>query len=489
MQAAASGSTSTSSRPGTTRRSTPLQEGSRGVRATLLPGETATADRFVPGDVVDVIGFPDRGEGVATLRDAVARRLEAGEPPAPSDTTPAEILAVNRTAVANSTMARPGDYEGSLVRFPARLVQRQPVAGGGMFVLAALPRANGGDGGDAQPIDDTPVSADLEGATWEALAAVRPGSTLEVTGIARVEWAAAPAEWPPLVPRALRLTIRDPADVRVLGEPPWWTPARLLWALATTGAILAASLAWGATLRRRLATQTRLLAAEMRSRRDAAVEFDATLRERNRLAANLHDTLQQTIGGIAFQLDACEAVGSGPDADARRHFAVARQMVGHAAKELQGSVWAMRSLPLEGKPFDEALAALLSRVGEGHDVAFTVRAGDLAGVPEFVSGNLLMLVQEAVHNAIKHGAARRIEVSVGEEPGGRLRATVTDDGRGFEVGEQAGTAEGHFGIHGMRERAERLGGTLRITSRPGGGTVVEAVVQCRDYDAEIASRP
>ena len=53
---------------------------------------------------------------------------------------------------------------------------------------------------------------------------------------------------------------------------------------------------------------------------------------------------------------------------------------------------------------------------------------------------------------------------------------------------QAGTAEGHFGIHGMRERAERLGGTLRITSRPGGGTVVEAVVQCRDYDAEIASQ-
>jgi signal transduction histidine kinase len=102
--------------------------------------------------------------------------------------------------------------------------------------------------------------------------------------------------------------------------------------------VLAAALVWGATLRRQLTAQTRLLAAEMRSRRDAALEFEATLRERNRLAANLHDTLQQTIGGIGFQLDACEAAGGSHGAESSRHFAVARRMVGHAATELQGSV-------------------------------------------------------------------------------------------------------------------------------------------------------
>ena len=147
----------------------------------------------------------------------------------------------------------------------------------------------------------------------------------------------------------------------------------------------------------------------------------------------------------------------------------------------------MRSLPLDGKPFGEALAALVSRVAEGRDVAVSVRTeGSFEGVSEFVSGSVLLLVQESIHNALKHGNPTRIEVTVNDDRAtGTLRALVADDGRGFAVGAAAGPREGHFGIQGMRERAERLGGSLSVRSRPGGGTTVEAIVQRRDYDADL----
>lgn len=466
-----------------------LQEGARGVRAVLLPGTGDAAERFAPGDVVEAIGFLDRAALVTSLRHASVRRLRAGEPPAPAAVEPGRILDLNRKAAAESTMARPGDYEGCLVRFPARLVQRQLTTGGGLFVLESVAEDRRGTGDP--PADPTVVTAELEADTWRTLAAIEPGSRLEVTGIATIDWSSTPVEWPPLVPRSLRLAVRNAGDVRVVEGRSWWTLGRLLAALGMTVAVLVTALAWAAALRRQLGVQKRLLAAEMRSRRDAALEFETTLRERNRLAANLHDTLQQTIGGIGFQLDACEAAGGGGNPEAGRHFGVARQMVAYAAKELQGSVWAMRSLPLDGKPFREALQAIVARVAEGHDVEITVRAeGPLAGMSEFVSGSVLLVVQEAVHNALKHGGPKRIEVTVTDETSaGMIRAVVVDDGRGFVVGAQSGPRDGHFGIKGMRERTERLGGTLEIRSRPGGGTTVQAVVHCRDYDADLGTPP
>lgn len=62
---------------------------------------------------------------------------------------------------------------------------------------------------------------------------------------------------------------------------------------------------------------------------------------------------------------------------------------------------------------------------------------------------------------------------------------MRDDGVGFSVGRQEGAEQGHFGLHGMRERAERLGGSLSIASEPGGGTAVSIEVRRRDYDRDL----
>jgi len=451
-----------------------LQNGHAGVRVGIGKGAIGVDEVFERGDLVEVAGFLDRSGWVASIRNASATRLEAGLPPTPLVATPATILAANRARAGQDSLALPGDYDGCLVGFSGVMLQSQPTEAGGLLVVRC---------------DGTIATAEADETTFRDVAGTEPGSFVALVGVALIDREPASGSGGAGAPPRLRLILRDADDFRVVRRPPWWTPERLLAVLGITATVLAAALVWGATLRRQLTAQTRLLAAEMRSRRDAALEFEATLRERNRLAANLHDTLQQTIGGIGFQLDACEAAGGSHGAESSRHFAVARRMVGHAATELQGSVWAMRSLPLDGKPFGEALSALVARVSEGHDVALTVRCeGPFGDLPEFVSGSILLIVQEAVHNALKHGSPGRVDVTVSDDPvGGTLRAVVADDGRGFSVGFQAGPHEGHFGIQGMRERTERLGGGLTVRSRPDGGTTVEAVVARRDYDADLGS--
>ena len=446
-----------------------LQDGAGGVRVA-----SRSVERFEPGDCVEVAGFIDRRGRVAGLSDAIFRKTDSGPPPNPTAITPDEVVAINTKSAASGVMASPGDYEGCLIRFPARLLEARVSHDSGLLLLSA---------------GKTSVVAVADLADFTALRRLMPGSELEVTGIVATEWKVDPTKWPATILDRMTLLIRSPDDVRLLRTPSWWTPQRLGILLAGVAAALAGALAWLWLLRRQVKTQSTLLAAEMRSRRDAAVEFNATLTERNRLAANLHDTLLQTLGGIGFQLDACEGSRGQDEDDAKVHFEVARRMVNHATSELHSSVWAMRSLPIRQQSFPEALRTLVARIGEGHAAeTFVHTSGNLGEVPEFVAGNLLLIVQEAVYNALRHGRPATVHVAVSDEPATQsIRVDVRDDGRGFAVGDAQGVEQGHFGLHGMRERAERLGGTLAIESTPEGGTTVRATVIRRDYDREIGA--
>lgn len=454
-----------------------LQNGPHGIEVRFAADAEGSATSFSPGDRVEVTGFLDRMGTVDRVRNASARRISDGVPPPPIVVTPAAILAANGAPTAPTMIPAPGDYQGCLVRCSGLVIQSQPITGGGEVLI------------DSDGVI-VPVVADT--ATFATVAETLPGSRVTVTAVALIDPHPSVREGTLADPPCgLRLLLRGADDFRTLSSPPWWNGTRLLMGLAVAGCVLAAAVAWAVVLRRQLLVQKQLLAAEMRSRRDAAVEFDATLRERNRLAANLHDTLQQTIAGIGFQLDACATSDDAPAESRSRHLAVARRMVHHASKELQGSVWTMRSLPLDGTPFEEALATLVTRVTEGYDVQLTVHAGGgLEELPEFVAGSVLLIVQEAVHNAVKHGRPSRIDIRVDDDPAtDHVVVRVADDGSGFGPATAAGPRDGHFGIQGMRERAERLGGRLEITSRPGAGVVVTATVQRRDYDTDIDTRP
>ena len=452
-------------------RSFSIQQGLCGVRV-----QTVSSPPLKSGDRVQVAGFLDMSRQTAGISDAIVQVVGHEAVPAAQPISPQEISHINTEARRLGVIAQPSTYDGCLVTFPARLVEKKTaVPGMGQLVLSS---------GEAT------LSAIYEGDGFEPLRGLEPGSELMVTGVMQVEMVGdeglSSVASDPIV-KQLSLLLRSPADVQVLRTPSWWTAGRLTVALSGLAAVLAGSLLWVGLLRRQIAATTERLASEMRRRRDAALEFDASLRERNRLAANLHDTLLQSLTGIDFQLGACRAGGQNNGEEPSTHLDVAQKMVAHAAEELRGSVWALRTMPVAGRSFRESLETIATQTCHGHPEQIAVRVAGIANdVPQFVAGNLLLVAQEALHNAVHHAGARQIEVvATGDAVAGSIDLTVRDDGRGFTPGSQLGPDQGHFGLSGMRERIERLGGTLSIQSQPGSGTTVRAVVPTRDYDRQI----
>jgi signal transduction histidine kinase len=316
---------------------------------------------------------------------------------------------------------------------------------------------------------------------------LEPGVELLLRGVVQFDLEPAAAG---SLPVAQRMTLLVPTadDVVIVSRPSWWTPRRLLAAVVALAAVLAVALGWAMLLRRQVAVQSRRLADEITERRRAEIEFEATLQERSRLAANLHDTVLQTVTGIGLQLRSCERAHEQTATTMPESLTVAQQMVGHAIDQLRGKVWTMRTTPLQGRTFPAALEALVSRLQVGQSPRITAHvAGVERPVPELVSGNLLLLAEEAVHNALRHAEATAIDVMAvfHDESVG---VVVHDDGRGFEIGREPQAPQGHFGLDGMRERMERLGGTVMIESRPGEGTTVTATARTPPSERHLSAR-
>lgn len=459
-----------------------LQEGESAVRV-----ETASTLDLQPGDRVEAAGFVEISRLVGTLCDATVRKTGAALPPEPVSISPVEIIALNRAAVEAAQVAKPHDYDGHLIRCSARLLAVQSEPGNQGPRTLTLEQANGRDSGSLI------FRALLHDGASHELDSLAVGSDLQVTGLVQLDYGpySLSSRISRPVPGNLNLILRSPADVVVLTKPSWWTARHLTMVLSAVLLALGGALVWNLQLKRQVRRKTRQLAREIHARHDASIEFQATLRERTRLAANLHDTLLQTMSGLGFQIEACEAeVPPRAEGQSPGHLEVARRMVDHAVDELRNSVWALRSLPLNGMGLPEALDSVARRLGAGHKARIDVRtSGDLSRVPDFIAGNLILVVQEAVHNALKHGDpdSVMIEVQTQEDPD-RIVLTVRDDGPGFTPGEQAGVAHGHFGMQGMRERMERLDGILRIRSAPGKGTTIHAEAPLRFYDGELSER-
>jgi signal transduction histidine kinase len=447
-----------------------VQQGLRGVRV-----RTADPVGVAVGDRVRLAGFIDKGRRIAGINGALVERIEPAAAPEPVAITPDEVARINNEAIDRYTMADPSDCDGCLVRFPATVIETTVADAGGELMLSA---------------GESTVAARLDGPGFAGLAELLPGSRVQVTGVLQIdlldEGGTLHVTSTPML-RQMAVHLRDSGDVIVLSRPPWWTPRRLGVLLGGSLAVLTGALVWVGLLRREVASQARMLAHEMRRRRDAAVEYEASTRERNRLAANLHDTLLQTLRGIDYQLGACRLYRGRTDAEGADHLEVARRMVNHAADELRDSVWALRTMPLAGRSFAESLEVLGRQLGHGHAEQITVTTeGRPFELPQFVAGNLLLVAQEAIHNALRHAGAGVIRVIASFDGlTDTVTVRITDDGQGFTPGTQAGPDQGHFGIAGMRERVERLGGSVAIASLPGQGTTVTIRVCKREYDPRI----
>lgn len=455
-----------------------VQQGLSGVRV-----EASTPERFLPGDVVDIRGFIDTSRVIAgiaqaaSIREAEVLRVGHESPPLPIAVQPDDVVAINAANAFEGLTAKPGDYDGALVTLVARLVELQQTDTGGVLLLSSGKTMLGG------------LVAPGE---FSALRSLQPGSQLRVTGVLRMQLGGdelGNLEWGvPLIGK-ISVMVRSAGDVQLLERPSWWTRRRLLSALAAVAVALGAVLGWAGLLRRQVAVQSRELAVEITDRQAAAVEYSATLRERNRLAANLHDTLLQSLSAIGIQLQSCELANRQDAAAGEQQLGLARRMVDHATEELRGSVWSLRTFPLKGKSFEEAVESLAEQLSSATGIPVQVdQAGELLAIPDMLAGNLLLVLQEAMLNAARHALPRRIRVSVrAGEADDVLEVAVADDGQGFDECTVAGPAEGHFGLQVMRDRVERFGGRLEVTTRPGRGTTISARVRLQACAEESAA--
>ncbi len=441
-----------------------IQSGTRAVRVVTVNTETCTL-----GDHIEASGFIDTSREVAGLSGALIRKLGVGALPMAMPMS-LSLIKSNFGLMRDGRKARIPGCDGLLVSVQGKLLNVQRPMSDGIQRLEV-------DCGDAVT---TLFTRDI-------LDDLQIGTELHAAGIAAVQYAPAGQTANFAEPMRLDVLLRDRSDVKILKSPSWWTLQRTVFALAGVAMLALVALVWAALLRRTVGVQTRLLAQEMRGRRDAAVEFQAALRERSRLAANLHDTVLQTMTGIAYQIEACEAE-SIPEAErSANHLETARRMVQRGQEDLRNSVWALRALPMKERTFSEAVRSVAKQVSAGHNVEIIVEPiNELPELADFIAGNLLLIVQEAVHNALKHAKPTHIHITLtASADAGTFVIHVQDNGNGFVMGSQPGVNSGHFGLDGMKERAERLGGTLALKSAPGSGTTLHVEVPLRSFDHDL----
>lgn len=430
-----------------------IQDGDRGVRI-----QTQQDAALLPGTQVLVSGFVEMRHQYAELREALIRPTGHAALPAPQPLTQAAL----RQTFEGYFPRGAADLDGRLVSLPGRLLQIESTDTGHRIYVET---------------EGAVRSAELGGHTaGDALAALRLGSEVKLTGVCVTELSSA---WPAQdVPRitGYRLLLRDIADIAVIQPASWWTAQRLWKVLAVVFATLLLALCWALFLRRRVERERQAKLEQEREREAAEVEFEATTRERERLAADLHDTLEQALTGVAFQLEALHRLREQPPERSDRHLGLARQMLARSREEVRRSVWNLRANALEGRMLREALLFIAEGLTEGQDIVITSGGtGEEEALPDLIAGNLLMLAKEGITNALKHAAPRALQLTVDYAPD-RVTLTVTDDGVGFVPEAAAGPHQGHFGLQGMRERARRLGAEFEITSAPGHGTKVQIKV-------------
>jgi signal transduction histidine kinase len=210
--------------------------------------------------------------------------------------------------------------------------------------------------------------------------------------------------------------------------------------------------------------------------RQIRLRFGLVLQERARLAREIHDTLAQGFVGISSQLDAVAMCMPADAVPARGYLEMAQRMARHSLTEARRSVMDLRASVLEGQDLATAIESGIRLLTAGSGIEVTVAVtGPETKLPEEMEQHLLRIAQEAVTNALKHAGASQIGVALQME-GRTLRLRIRDNGRGFDQQDVFSPCGGHFGVIGMRERAERLGGGLRLASNPGEGTEVEVTV-------------
>jgi signal transduction histidine kinase len=191
------------------------------------------------------------------------------------------------------------------------------------------------------------------------------------------------------------------------------------------------------------------------------------------MARDVHDTLAQGFTGVIVQLEAAEyAISEGDRKDADSHLRRAGEVARRSLSEARRSVHALRAQALEKDDFWHALKGIVKNTTVGTTLRPTFETrGKVPVLPQAWQENLLRIGQEALTNTLKYARAKhfgaRLICNAKE-----IRLELSDDGDGFQVKDR----HDGVGLIGMRERAEEMGGKLKIVSAPGMGTTITAML-------------
>ena len=400
-------------------------KGSRRIRATLARDSELPA----AGNHVAIVGFPDTDLYGINLVYARCKSLpgkkDVGTEPKPVDVTLRQLL------TDDQGWPRINGYShGRLLRIRGTVLDVQP-----SLALFSL-----NENGLTMPVDCS--------SSPDAIPRLEENSKVEVAVLAITET----DSWRESIvlpqTRGLRLILRSGNDLKILARPPWWTPARLTAAIISLLVIIVLIVAANRIINR--------------------IMMRRKVSERTRLAVELHDSLSQTLAGVACQIAAGhDAVTDDPEA-AKSLLKTAERMLESSRTELKNCLFDLRNDTVDDPDFARAIAKTLSLFKSESDISirfYAVRSQ----MTDTTAHAVLCIIRELVANAIRHGSATRIRVA-GAATGGQLRFSVRDNGCGFDPKRHPGPREGHFGLAGIRERLAGMAGEFSIESIKGNGT-------------------
>lgn len=203
----------------------------------------------------------------------------------------------------------------------------------------------------------------------------------------------------------------------------------------------------------------------------STLEQLAVSQERNRLARDLHDTLAHTLSALSVQLEATKAYFDVDPGTVRELVDKALHMTRSGLIETRGALRALRANPLVDLGLLAALRKMVEESAAKSKLKLHIFLPDqVEALSPEVEQTVYRVAQESVANVVQHAGARNLTLKLAVEEG-RLALEVCDDGRGFNV--ETGEESGHFGLIGLRERAQLVGGRLMVESRLGQGTTVK----------------
>jgi len=205
--------------------------------------------------------------------------------------------------------------------------------------------------------------------------------------------------------------------------------------------------------------------------------MEARVSERTRIARELHDTLLQSFQGLLLRFQSASNLLPSRPVEAKQRLDSAVDQAAQAITEGRDAVQGLRSSAFETNDLANGITAIATELtSDLSGIDSPAIDVEVQGAPRnlnpIVRDEAYRIAGEALRNAVKHAQARRITVEIRYDKR-HFHLTIRDDGKGIDDEAMRQQPAGHFGLHGMRERAEIVGGRLEVWSKRDTGTEVE----------------